>query len=138
MTSVPQLGQVLTGKRRVYAEDVAAFGDLVRDLAIQHVGGAHDDGRVIAHGLYVASVATSLGASLNYLARTTAFEFLTPVYVGDILTARVVVEDVQPAGPMGFRLSVVGNIVNQKGHVVMKLQSTGLVPRPTAPSEGPS
>lgn len=84
----------------------------------------------MAHGLLVASLPTKLGGDLNFIARSMKFEFLGPVYAGDELTCRGLVDSVI-AQSSRFKVGFSFTVTNQKGAVVMKGASFGMIARPS-------
>jgi len=119
------VGTTLRAERTYTQAMVEAFTTLSGDEGRHHV--VHDDrGRLLVHGLLVASLATEIGGRLDYLARTLDFEFVRPVYTGDTITCTVRI-DVAVEEPRRTRLEISGEATNQDGTVVMRVASTGVV-----------
>lgn len=118
-----QPGQTFEWTRSITAEDVRRFAEVTGDLGAHHVR-PDPQGRLVAHGLLTATLPTKLGGDLNFLARTMTFEFLKPVWSGDTLTCRGVVDSAVPDGSK-TRLSFSFDVVNQNGEVVMRGASSG-------------
>jgi acyl dehydratase len=81
---------------------------------------------VIVPGLFQAGLVTQIGGELNFLAREIAFQYLKPVYVGDVLTCTLTVTAVQPERN---RMEVTSEVTNQDGVVVLTSQAVGYLPR---------
>jgi acyl dehydratase len=120
-----EAGMTLEASRTFTAEMVEAFVALSSDAGRHHVErDAH--GRLLVHGLLVASIATELGGRLHYLARTMDFEFVQAVFTGDTITCRLKLETVEH-DDKGARLTISGASTNQDGTVVMRVASKGRV-----------
>ncbi len=127
------VGQVLTARRAILAEDISAFGDLVGDQGQHHLPGA---GRTMAHGLLTASLATRIGGELDFIARRMGWEFLKPVWEGDTITAEVTVRSLREArSGIGVEFDIL--IVNQDGEAVLRGESTGVIRQAPAPGPAP-
>jgi acyl dehydratase len=113
--------------RAITEADVRAFADLSGDRGRHHVEpGAN--GRLMAHGLLTATLPTKLGGDMNYVARTMEFEFLKPVFAGDVLTcAGVVLSAAVQSSRYKVRLSF--EVRNQDGVVVLTGTTAGSVRR---------
>ena len=118
-------GDRLEHTRAITEDDIRRFVEISGDRGAHHVK-PDAQGRVLAHGLLTATLPTKLGGDLNFLARTMTFEFLKPVYAGDTLTCRGLVETVQPDGAK-TRVSFSFDVVNQRGEIVMRGSSAGIV-----------
>ncbi len=126
------VGTVLTASRTYTTAMVEAFADLSEDRGRHHIA-PDASGRLIVHGLLVASLATELGGRLDYLARTLDFEFLRAVYTGDTVTCSVRIDEAV-ADARGTRLRLSGEASTADGQVVMRVRSSGLVrARPASP-----
>ena len=77
-------------------------------------------------GLLTATLPTKIGGDLDYVARKMDFEFLRPVFVGDTVTARAVVEKTEQS-EKGLRVKM--NVVcrNQEGRDVLIGKTDGLI-----------
>ena len=65
-------------------EDVRAFSEVSGDRGVHHVE-LDVQGRLMVQGLLTATLPTKLGGDLNYLARELVFEFLRPVFTGELI-----------------------------------------------------
>lgn len=118
-------GDRLEHTRAITEEDIRRFTEVSGDRGAHHVK-PDAQGRLLAQGLLTATLPTKLGGDLNFLARTMTFEFLKPVYSGDTLTCRGLVESVEPDGAK-TRASFSFDVVNQNGVVVMRGSTAGLL-----------
>jgi acyl dehydratase len=118
-------GTTLEASRTYTVEMVEAFAVLSADTGRHHVE-RDERGRLLVHGLLVASLATELGGRIHYLARTMDFEFLRPVYTGDTITCSVRLESVEH-DDKGARLRITGSSTNQDGVLVLRIASVGRV-----------
>jgi 3-hydroxybutyryl-CoA dehydratase len=86
------------------------------------------EGRIMIQGLLTATLPTKLGGDLNYIARSMAFEFLRPVFVGDTVTCEGTVLTLDEAGD---RLNVSMSILcrNQDGKDVLRGKTEGIIRR---------
>lgn len=111
--------------RRISAEDVRDFARASHDFNIYHKK-EDENGRVVAHGLLVASLITKIGGDLNFLARTMRFDFQKPTYSGDTLTCVAVLDSVvEQRERMKCRLAF--NIRNQDDEVVAVGETSGMI-----------
>lgn len=118
-----KVGQVLREQRTITDDDIVAFAELVGDKGRHHLP---DQGRAMAHGLLTASLATRIGGQFHFIARRMGWEFLRPVWSGDIITAEVTVRalhEVRSGTGVEFGIE----IVNQDGETVLQGDSTGVI-----------
>ena len=121
------IGREYSAERTFTRAMVDAFTDLSQDRAPRHVT-PDEGGRVLVHGLLVASLATEIGGRFNVLARNMDFEFLRPVYAGDKVRCIAKFEALeQPDGRT--RLSLTGGCTNQDGVEVMRFVAVGVLKR---------
>ncbi len=115
-------GARISWDRTVTEEDIRRFGEVSGDKGVHHLE-KDADGRLLAHGLLVATLPTKLGGDLDYVARTMHFDFIKPVYSGDSLHCAGRVESVlAKKGRKKVRFSFA--VTNQKGVLVMKGNSS--------------
>jgi len=98
-----KVGDTAAISRQVTGDDVRAFAELTGDHNPLHLDDAVAAqtrfGRRVAHGMFGASLISAvLGTSLPgpgsiYLSQT--LQFLAPVYLDDIITARVTVKKIR-------------------------------------------
>jgi acyl dehydratase len=113
--------------RRIVDEDIARFAELTGDRGRHHLE-RDAQGRLLAHGLLTASLATKLGGDANFIARTMEFEFVGPVHGGDELTCEGVVEhSALQSSRVKVRFGF--TVRNQRGELVLRGTSSGQVAR---------
>jgi 3-hydroxybutyryl-CoA dehydratase len=98
-----KIGDTASISRRVTNADVRAFAELTGDLNPVHLDEAFARqtrfGRRIAHGMFGASLISAVlgtelpGSGAIYLSQS--LQFLSPVYLDDVVTARVTVTKVR-------------------------------------------
>lgn len=111
--------------RRITAADIREFTRASHDANVYHVE-EDGQGRLIAHGLLVASLVTKIGGDLNFLARTMVFDFRKPTYSGDTLECVATLDSVveqRERFKCGFSFAV----SNQAGEVVMTGETSGMI-----------
>ena len=79
-----KVGDVTVWERTFTVEDVRLFGQVSGDQGIHHIE-KDEQGRLMVQGLLTATLPTKIGGDLNYIAREMVFEFLRPVFTGDII-----------------------------------------------------
>jgi acyl dehydratase len=119
------VGMQFRYSRKISVEDVREFTKASHDANIYHVR-EDGSGRVIAHGLLVASLVTKIGGDVNFLARTMTFDFQKPTYSGDTLTCVATLSSlVEQSERMKCKFSF--EIRNQKEEVVMVGETAGMI-----------
>lgn len=123
--SVPEEGDVFTHERTFTPDEVREFGRLTGDTQPIHTE-PDEDGRLVLQGLLSGSIVTSIGADLEYVARTMEFEFLQPVYTGESITCELTVTTVTERDD---RYHLENDVVfrNEDEEVVIEAHSTGLI-----------
>lgn len=111
--------------RRITEEDVSLFAEISGDKGRHHLE-RDERGRLMAHGLLTATLPTKLGGDHDYMARTMSFEFVKPVYSGDTLTCRGVVERAV-AQSSRYKVHFGFEVLNQHGEVVLKGTTSGQI-----------
>ena len=118
-------GTVFSHERRFTDDDVSEFVRISGDAGRHHQAPG-PDGRRVVHGLLTATIPTRLGGELDYLAREMVFEFLRPVFTGDLIRCDMTIVDAtREAGR--WRLRFEGACTNQDGREVLRLRSHGVV-----------
>lgn len=112
-------------------EEVRSFASMSGDLGVQHTT-EDPRGRLMVHGLLVASLPTQVGGRLNFLARELTFEFLRPVWTGTPIRCEVTLTKLEPS-PSGTRLECTWRCTDPDGIEVMRGHGRGLVPRARSP-----
>jgi len=111
--------------RQISKEDVREFTKASHDANVYHVR-EDEQGRLIAHGLLVASLVTKIGGDRSFLARTMFFDFLKPTYSGDTLTC-IATLDALVEQRERVKCEFLFKISNQKGEVVMTGETSGMI-----------
>jgi 3-hydroxybutyryl-CoA dehydratase len=133
MTTAFTVGQRAFMKKRFNEEDVKLFANISGDINPIHL----DENfakrtrfkRRIVHGLLVASLISSVlgtklpGAGTIYLRQE--LRFLAPVYIGEGVTAEVVVESFDPATK---RMKLLTRCFNSSDKIVVDGSADVLVP----------
>lgn len=130
MTTKPpaiQEGDRATVVRTFSVEEVRAFAELSGDVGVQHLA-PDAQGRLMVHGLLVASLPTKVGGEMNFLARELTFEFLRPAWTSVPIQCEVVVTRIEPT-EHGIRLESAWECKDPDGAVLMRGRGRGLVPK---------
>lgn len=90
---VPSEGELARVERTFTRNEVEAFADLSRDRGAHHLN-PDDQGRVLVHGLLLATLPTEIGGERNVLAGSMEYEFHRPVHSGELVVCEVVTEQV--------------------------------------------
>jgi 3-hydroxybutyryl-CoA dehydratase len=122
---VVRAGDTFTAVRTFTEDDVAAFAAVSGDHGRHHVTG-DDRGRLMVHGLLVASVPTKIGGDIHYLAREMTWEFLRPVFTGDTVSCTVTIDRADP-GDGRLNVALTATCANQDGTEVMRGRSRGVI-----------
>ena len=80
----PTEGETHTFERTFTTEAVERFGEVSRDVQERHTE-PDDDNRLLVHGLLTATLPTKIGGDLEVLATSMVFEFVRPVYTGELI-----------------------------------------------------
>ena len=121
-------GTTFTFARTFTNSDVEVFGDITRDYNPVHYEERFTRVKgfsgLICHGLLVGSMVCELGGQVAWLASGMEFRFLSPVYIGETITCRITIEEVDERG---FARAE-GIFTNQDGHKVLEATLTGFIP----------
>ena len=80
--------------------------------------------QTVCHGLLVGGMLTEIGGQIGWLAAGMDFRFRKPVYRGDTITCRLVIETLESNG-----WAHAGAVFhNQDGQLVLEARLTGIVP----------
>ena len=120
-----KVGDVFSAERTFTTEDVAAFTRLSGDHGRHHLQ-PDAQGRLVAHGLLTATLPTTIGGRLNFLAREMVFDFRRPVYSGDTIrcVGTVTRADHEPGR---LRAAMEFECKNQNGEVVLRGSTHGVI-----------
>jgi len=120
-----KVGDAASASKLITDEDVRAYAELVGDRNSIHLDEEFARrtpfGRRIAHGMYVASLISSViaeqlpGPGSVYLGQT--LQFLAPVFLDDTVTARVTVSKMREDKPI---ITLETLCLNQHGETVIK------------------
>lgn len=129
---IPKLGQEAMLSRTITAEDVEKFAELVGDKNPVHLEEEFARktrfGKRVAHGMLGASLVSAVlgtklpGTGTIYLNQT--LQFKAPVFLGDTLTATVIVVKVREDKPI---VTLETTCTNQHGEVVLQGEAVVLV-----------
>ena len=112
-------GDVFTFRRTFTDGDVSLFCGLTGDYNPFHLDERFAEqsrfGRRIVPGLLTGSMMTHIGGMLGVLGAEMRFSFLAPVYIGDTITCRVTIVDVDDRGVATAEVVM----VNESGEVVV-------------------
>jgi 3-hydroxybutyryl-CoA dehydratase len=118
-------GDVFTWKRTFTEEETLQFAQLSGDRGRHHME-RDEQGRLMVHGLFTASIGTKIGGDLHYIAREMNSEFLRPVFTGDTITCEVTVTEVEQKE--GYKKVALASVYrNQHGKEVVVGTSRGII-----------
>ena len=128
------VGDAAEMRKTIADEDVRAFAELTGDRNPVHLDEEYAArtrfGRRIAHGMLGASLISAVlanelpGRGTVYLSQT--LKFTAPVFLGDTVTARVVVKHVREDKPV---VTLETFCTNQRGERVVEGEAVVLVPK---------
>ena len=119
------VGQTYSYDRVFTVEDVANFARLTGDVGRHHIV-PDADGRVMVQGLLTATLPTKFGGDIDFLARDMHFEFVRPVFTGDVIATEVVCNEASD-GERVMRLGFGFVCKNQHGKEVLKGSTNGVI-----------
>src|ERR1043165_3123083 len=129
-----QIGDSPEIRKTIADEDVRAFAELTGDRNPVHLDEEYAAstrfGRRIAHGMLGASLVSAVlanelpGRGTVYLSQT--LKFTAPVFLGDTVTARVVVKHVREDKPV---VTLETFCTNQRGERVVEGEAVVLLPK---------
>jgi acyl dehydratase len=118
-------GDTFSLERTFTEADVVSFAEVTGDRGRHHVE-RDDRGRLMVHGLLVASLPTKLGGDIHYIAREMWWDFLRPVFTGDTVRCELTIDRATPAdGRLEVALTAVCR--NQDGKEVIRGASHGVI-----------
>jgi len=121
-------GMAFTFSRTFTKRDVEIFGDITRDYNPVHYEERFTRVKgfsgLICHGLLIGSMVCELGGQVGWLASGMEFRFLSPVYIGDTITCRLTIEEVDDRG---FARAE-GIFTKRDGKRVLEATLTGFIP----------
>ncbi len=113
-------------ERTFTAEEVRAFGQLSGDRGIQHEV-ADAQGRLMVHGLLLASLPTQVGGQFNFLARVLHFEFFRPAWTSVPVRCEATITKLEPTS-RGTRMESQWVCRDPAGEILMQGTAQGLIP----------
>jgi acyl dehydratase len=123
-----QVGDTFTISRRFTVEDMMSFADVTRDYNAVHLDSRFSDAKNfkdrICHGLLVGSMLTQIGGQIGWLASGMNFRFKQPVYLGETITCRFTIAEVDERR----RASAEAVYFNQDGDIVLEAELRGILP----------
>jgi 3-hydroxybutyryl-CoA dehydratase len=121
-------GMTFTFVRTFTKRDVEVFGDITRDYNPVHYEErfirVKGFAGLICHGLLVGSMVCEVGGQVGWPASGMKFRFLSPVYIGNTITCRLTIEEVDDRG---FARAE-GIFTNRDGKRVLEATLTGFIP----------
>jgi acyl dehydratase len=121
----PREGETHSMGREFTREDVERFADLSGDRQPRHLE-PDENGRLMIQGLLTATLPTSIGGDLEFLAREMTFEFVRPVYTGETVACELRVDAVEEQDDR-FDVSASVTCRDESEPVVLRGSVTGLV-----------
>ena len=120
-----KVGDVIVWERTFTVEDVRLFGNISGDQGIHHVE-TDEQGRLMIQGLLTATLPTKIGGDLNFIARELVFEFLRPVFTGDIIRCETTITHLEQ---VDGRTNMAAEWVcrNQQGKEVLTGHTHGII-----------
>lgn len=120
------VGSILTFERKFTREDVEVFTGISGDEGEHHIS-PDEQGRFVVQGLLTATLPTKVGGDHNVMARTMNFEFLRPVYTGDVIVCDVTIEKLEPEKKNRTTIAASFLCTNQDGNPVMLGNFAGVI-----------
>jgi 3-hydroxybutyryl-CoA dehydratase len=121
------IGDVITWKRTFTEEDIQRYGRLSGDEGIHHIQ-TDGQGRLMAQGLFTATLPTKIGGDLSFVAHEMTFTFLRPVYANDTIDCQVTITDLHEERGL-MNVSSNWTCLNQRAKEVMKGHAVGFLRR---------
>lgn len=137
-----RVGQSASLTKTFTAADIALYVALTNDFSPVHINAQYADATrfgarivpgILASGLLTATMATELVGCLP-VSTSDTFNFLSPVYIGDTLTATLTIAEIDPAR-RAVRLA--GTCINQDGVTTLTADAHMKFPRPRPPAPAP-
>lgn len=121
-----KMGEIIQFQRIFTKEDVEIFTRVSKDEGDHHLN-PDQLGRLVVQGLLTATLPTKVGGDYNVLARTMNFEFLRPVFTGDIIDCVVTIENVEKKDNNRTAITATFQCINQNEKQVMTGNFTGVI-----------
>ncbi len=117
----------LSDSREISGDDVADFAELTGDHDPLHTDqcGESPFGQPIAHGLLGLGILAGLSTehpkvATKALVGLSNWEFVAPIFFGDVVHVRTVVAAIEPYGRKYGRVTWHRELINQEGRVVQR------------------
>jgi 3-hydroxybutyryl-CoA dehydratase len=120
-----QVGDIRTWERTFTAKDARLFEQVSKDHGIQYIL-PDEQGRIMVHGLLTATLPSKISGELNYVAREMALDFVRPVYIGDTISCKILITNVQD-NEHGTHISADLSCYNQNDEIVLTGHTTGVL-----------
>ncbi|ACO80749.1 hypothetical protein AvCA_46430 [Azotobacter vinelandii CA] len=121
-------GDSFTVSRTFSMDDIHQFARISRDYNPVHLDVPYAELRnfraPISHGLLTASLLTEIGGQIGWLASGMSFRFKRPVYVGETITCRWTIIDIDERGRARAEIT----IIDPEGAIVLEAETTGILP----------
>jgi 3-hydroxybutyryl-CoA dehydratase len=119
------VGDIIRWQRTFTEEEIRLFGKLSGDEGVHHIQ-TDDEGRLMAQGLFTATLPTKIGGDLNFIARDMTFQFVRPVYAGDTIECKVTITHLREERGV-TNVSSKWECRNQRGKEVMSGSAKGII-----------
>ena len=123
-----KVGEKTSWQRTFTEAEVRLFTELSGDRGEHHTT-RDAEGRLMAHGLLTATLPTKIGGDWNVVAREMKFEFVCPVFTGDVLECDVNVTEVEQMETV-VKLAARFECRNQRFKEVMKGEFRSIIRKP--------
>ncbi len=119
------VGDNISWQRTFTEDEIRLFGKLSGDEGAHHIR-TDEQGRMMAQGLFTATLPTKIGGDLNFIARDMSFQFLRPVYAGDSIECKVTITGLYEEKGVTY-VSSKWICRNQRGKEVMNGSAKGII-----------
>jgi 3-hydroxybutyryl-CoA dehydratase len=120
-----EVGSTSSWSRVFTVDDVRRFSEVSRDRGVHHVE-LDAEGRLMVQGLLTATLPTKLGGELDYLAREMLFEFLRPVFTGDLIDCLCTATRVEKQPGRSY-VEFAISCTNPSGKEVLRASTRGVI-----------
>jgi 3-hydroxybutyryl-CoA dehydratase len=120
-----EVGSTSRWSRVFTVEDVRHFSEVSGDRGVHHVE-LDAQGRLMVQGLLTATLPTKLGGDLSYLALEMLFEFLRPVFTGDVIDCVSTTTKVERQPGRTYAEFAI-SCTNQAGKEVLRASTKGVI-----------
>lgn len=117
-------GEVIRYQRTFTYEEVIQFGELTQNKAAVHVE-TDSRGRLMVQGSLTASLPIKICADLNIIGQETDLKFVSPVYTGDTINCRLLIEGIEEVRK-GTKVWCSWTCTNQDNETVLTGNAIGI------------